>query len=130
MFRRLSISKGLIALLLILTFIWSWAACSLICSELTERYEKQLVSIIDQSGETCLIAVDLETCPIRATTALIEARQPVVAHTVAIEHKADFPAHEFLFIPTSIYPADLNQNSPPRLKSEPPLFLRHCAFII
>lgn len=130
MFRRLSISKGLIAFLLPLTFAWSWAACLLVCSEITERHEKQSVSIIDQSGETCLMAVDLETCPMTATTAVIEARQTVADSGIDTEYIAASPANEFLFIPASIYPADVHQNSPPRAASDPPLFLRNCTFRI
>jgi hypothetical protein len=130
MFRRVSIGKGLIAFLLPLTFLWSWAACSLLCSEIAERNEKPLFSLVGQIGESCLIAFDSDSCPIIANAAVIEGRQTIVSPVLAIQDIASFQSHEFSFVPVSIYPADLNQNSPPRFSSDPPLFLRHCTFRI
>ncbi len=130
MFRRASTGKGLIAFLLTLTFVWSWAACSLLCSEITERHEKQSILAVEQKGESCLVGLDTEDCPYTATAAIIETRQFSVAPYLAAA-KISIPASpKFSFAPTSMFPADTNQNSPPRADSDPPLFLKYHAFRI
>ena len=130
MSRRVSIGKGLIAILLPLTFLWSWAACSSLCNEITERYEKQSSSIIAQSGENCLTAFDSDSCPMTANAAIIEGRQTIFSPALAIQHIVSAYSHEFLFVSASIYPADVHQNSPPSASSAPPLFVRHGNFRI
>ncbi len=122
MFRHLFLSKHLLAFLLPLTFIWSWAACSQLCSEISERHEQESASIIGQNGENCLNAFDLDNCPMTANSVVIQARQTIISPSLAVQTAATFQSRELRFIPSAVYPADLNQNSPPSGSSDPPLF--------
>jgi hypothetical protein len=130
MFRRRSISKGLIAFLIPLTFVWSWAACSLLCGEITELHEKQSSTLFGQAGENCLTAFDSDSCPMRTNAAIIEGRQTIVAPALNDQKIVSLQLPEFLFRTAFIYPADAHQNSPPSVSSAPPLFVRHCNFRI
>ena len=130
MFRRANISKSFIAFLLPLTFVWSWAACSLLCSEITERLEKQSVLAVYQNSENCLDATFTDDCPYSATAAVIEARPHLTAPSLEIVNINSFSAPELTYIPVSVYRSDRHQNSPPRNSSDPPLFLKICTFRI
>ena len=129
MFRRGFIGKDFFAFLLPLTFLWSWVACSLLCNEISERREKLATSITRQADD-CLIALDLDSCPVTAGVALIGGRPTIVSPALVVQNIDSFQSPELQFFPVSIYPADLTQNSPPGFSSDPPLFLRHCAFRI
>lgn len=130
MFRRTFISHKLIAFLLPLTFVWSWAACSLLCSEIVARHEKQSAPFAEKRDGIYLAGVDTDDCPYTATTAVTEARQNSYAPVEEATDVISLSTPEFTFISASVYPADINQNSPPPASSDPPLFLRHCAFRI
>lgn len=130
MFWRTAFSHKLIAFLLPLTFIWSWAACSLLCSEITARHEKQSPVAAEQKGSPCLAGIDTDDCPYTATAAVTEARQNLNASVEETTVVISLSALKFTFISASVYPADINQNSPPPASSDPPLFLRHCTFRI
>lgn len=127
MFRHSSINKQLLALILPITFLWSWAACTLLCSEITAHHEKQS---IEQKAGSCLVGIEIEGCPYTTNAAVIEARQIFASPLLTIANVTILPAREFLFIPVSIYPEDRKQNSPPNAANDPPLFLRHCTFRI
>ncbi len=130
MFRRVSIGKNLIAFLLPLTFIWSWAACFVLCGELTAQHEKQSILSVEQTGENCLVGFDTESCPYTAVTVVIEARQTPAAPTLSTANVISLSSPKFSFVVTSIYSSDTHQNSPPRADFDPPLFLKHQAFRI
>jgi|SRR6185369_4029901 len=129
MFRRSAAGKNFIAFLLPLAFIWSWAACSLLCSEIAEAGGNQAVLSIEQRGEKCLVGANTESCPFTANITVLETR-PIVISPAAIAKTVSPARHEYLFVPAAVYPADLNQNSPPRAASDLPLFLKNRAFRI
>jgi hypothetical protein len=130
-FNRISKSRGFLALLIPLTFVWSWAACTLLCGEITAHREEQSFSASAARGEKCLAAFDTEHCPVtKAGAAVVEARQTFFSHASPALDTAFRAPREFLSVRVDAYPADVNQNSPPRFSSDPPLFLRHCAFRI
>lgn len=130
MFTRFVLSKKLIAFLIPITFVWGWAACSLLCGEIVERHEKQSILVIERNGENCLLDFDLDNCPMTANTAIIESRQKIIAPVLAFQNKVSLQSYEDLFIPISVYSAEVRQNSPPHIFVNPPLFLRHCTFRI
>src|SRR3954471_17135329 len=114
MFGRSSKNIRLIAFLLPLSFVWSWAACSLLCSEIVERHHLQTVSDAESSDGNQLHALDLDGCPFTASTAVLESRQNVNAPAPLIANASAIIRRECLFILPSIHESDLNQNSPPR----------------
>lgn len=123
-------SRRLIALLLPLTFFWGWAACTLLCGEISEHIEEQRSSVNAQTGEKCLIAFDIDRCPVTKTGAVVEARQTFISHALAVRNIVSRAPHEAFVGRTYIYPAEINQHSPPRSSSDPPIFLKFCAFRI
>lgn len=125
MFQRASAGKNLIALLLPLTFIWSWAACSVLCDEIAAHLEKQTISSTGPDDESRLGKTDTESCPFTANVTIIETRQTIISHLSTTANTVSFLPYQFLSAANSIYPADLNQNSPLRVSSRFPLFLKH-----
>ena len=129
-FGRSSKNTRLIAILLPLTFVWSWAACSLACSELVERHHVQNETIDELEGEDRLNAFEMDGCPLTSSAAVLETRQTVNSPATVNERASTAFQPKYIFTQASVYKSDLNQNSPPASSLGPPLFLRHRAFRI
>jgi hypothetical protein len=129
-FGRSSKNIRLVAFLLPLTFVWNWAACSLLCSEIVERHHARIASFGEPAGEVQLNVFEMDDCPFTASAAVLETRQTVNAPATVVEKTSSPSRPEYLIVPAIVYKSDLNQNSPPRGSPGPPLFLRHHAFRI
>jgi hypothetical protein len=130
MFGRSIFSQRLVAFLIPFTFVWSWAVCSLLCTEITERHTQEELSAITQNGESYLDSFDPDSCPMTAGTAVIETRQTFTNPSLAIANNNSSSWGRSSFVSKSVYPVDVHQNSPPRSSSDPPLFLQFCTFRI
>lgn len=130
MFRRPSVGKSLLTFFLPLVFVWGWAACAVMCEEVSELYENRAIFTIAQNSDDCFADTAFDDCPYTAAAAIIEARQAFAAPILAAGKIGALSHRRFLFVPTSVYTVDRNQNSPPRASSDPPLFLKHCTFRI
>lgn len=130
MFGNSSLSKYILALLLPLAFVLSWAACESVCAEITEQHDHQtVISEKYQHGENCLGLTDkTEGCKMTATVAVLQERQTVKASALAV---AALPVLQFR-APNRAWSAllpEIKQNSPP--PSLPTLlFVLLCTFRI
>lgn len=131
MFRISSIGKSILALLLPVTFIMSWAACESFCAEIAEQHHKNQTAASEThlDGENCLSLSDVsEGCQMTATAAVIEARQAVKLSALSavtmpvLRFRVPHPAWSALL-------PEIKQNSPPKIPSAP-LFVRLCTFRI
>ena len=122
--------KKYLVFLLTLALVWSWAACSLMCGEITDRYEKQSVSTLTEKPENCQNVFAVEDCHYTSNAALIEARKNEPEPVLTIENSISLPGGKFLFFSAFVYPGDRNRISLRRATSDPPLYLKHRAFRI
>lgn len=129
MFRHLSKSKRLLALLLPFTFFGGWAACLSVCAESLAPPLQDHVSAaqtIEQGNDNC--ASETDVCTITTAVAVNQERQIV---------KASAPIRAVVSV--FLYPTsrsaraaplpEVNQNSPPNLPLKP-LFVWLCTFRI
>ena len=122
--------KKYLVFLLTLALVWSWAACSLMCGEITDRHEKRSVSSTPEKPENCQNVLAVEDCPYTANAALIEARKTEPEPMGGTANTVLVPGGKFLFFSAFVYPGDRNRISLPRATSDPPLYLKHRAFRI
>lgn len=130
MFRRSTIGQQLIAFLIPITFVWSWAACTLLCTEIVEHHTEQQHSVNLNPGENFLNSPDSDSCPMTAYTAVIDTRQTITTLALTPAYKNLLPERLNTFLPISIFPIDVRQNSPPTQSSDPPLFIQFGNFRI
>ena len=130
MFRHSSIFKMLLAFLLPLAFIWSWAACLSVCEEITARHnDTNTTQTIKQNDENvCSITDKADDCEIMTTAAAVQERKSV---KIVASPATVVPILSFRIPPpawSALLP-EINQNSPPKFLSKP-LFIQFCAFRI
>lgn len=129
MLRHSSIDKGLLALLLSVSFVWSWAVCTSWCDEITAQSHNGVNAPVEQNRENALnLTGQTDGCPLTATAAILQQRPAVqVSATITAAVSA------FLFgVPPSawsVLPPQSKRNLPPEL-SLTPLLAQLCALRI
>lgn len=130
MLRQKFISKRLFALILPLAFIWGWAGCVVFCAENTAKdNHSESTQTIEQNGVCCLdINEKADDCTITATAVVLQERQ-LVKTPLLFDNIAPLVSFHSPVSARSAPLPEINQNSPPKIKS-PPLFVRLCTFRI
>ena len=131
MFRRPFTSRQLIALLLPLVLLWSWAACAALCSETVAIHEQNSPNLskkIDSACDCLTENTEADSCSMTSETVVVSERQndkvsQIEASAAALSaFRAPF-AERFARLP------EIGQNSPPETSS-PPLLAFLCMFRI
>lgn len=130
MFRKSSISKNFLTLLLSITFLSSWAVCLSVCDEITTHHNYAVETVnIQHHGESCSSLKGItEGCKMSAATAIFQDNQ-IFKTSAPINGVL---AAGFFHAPNLAWSAllpEIKQNSPPIILSKP-LFVLLCTFRI
>lgn len=130
MLRQKFISKRLFALLLPLAFIWGWAGCLIVCAENTAKDNHAGITQTIELSDNCCEDINekADDCTINATAVVLQERQ-VVETPVPLNRATPLLSFHSQISAQSAPLPEINQNSPPKITS-PPLFVRHCTFLI
>jgi hypothetical protein len=130
MFRHPFTSRRLIALLLPLVFLWSWAACAALCSEVAVHHHDSLnpVKPIVSASDCLTQNTEADGCSMTGETVVVSERQNDKASQVAVD-ETSISAFRAPAVGFSARLPEIRQNSPPQSFS-PPLLAFLCTFRI